>query len=410
MESYYIKSVIGEIAKGIEGLISNEKLAKARPLLLYGLDRYAFAMRTILSNLNYNNIEGYVSDDEALVLRHRMEAEGFACRYLNSKRDIINVWTLTERLLPFDDDARILLAVKEYEMEKEKLERLGYIEGIHFYAVYDFKEEELDSFLEKMTPMSLGEAKETEKEILRYVDIFCRENNIRYWVCGGTLLGAVRHKGFIPWDDDIDIFMPWQDYLRFIELFGETERYGLIGLGAEGEKKLPNPFVKVVDKRTAMDVNMGTIREINLLFIDVFPLIGMPQESKERHSFFMEYQELNRQIWQEFYATNGRIDIFSKWTGRQRDFMGKYDFDSSLYVGVLGTAYGERDCTYRYIYNETVRLPFEDIEVNAAKGYVQYLDNLYGKDWMKFPDEDKRKSHHDMKFYWKDDRFLNGVF
>lgn len=402
MESYYIKSIIGEISTGIEKLIHEGKITKDRKVILYGLHRYSYAMRTILVNLGYRNIESYISDDEDSVMRHEKEIKGFVCRYLYDEKDIINVRTMHERLVPFDDDVRILLAEKEYKTEKEKLERLGYKEGIHFYIVYDFKEEELENFLGKMTEMSFDEAKRTEKELLKHVDIFCKENDIRYWVCGGTLLGTIRHKGFIPWDDDIDILMPWQDYIRFIEMFDKTQRYGLIGLGAEGINRLPNSFLKVVDKQTAMDVDIGTIREISFLFLDVFPLVGMPENRKERHSFFMKYQELNRQIWQEFYSTNGKLDVFPKWTDKQSDFMKKYNFDSSQYVGVLGTAYGERDCTERSIYDETIRMPFEDIEVNVAKGYMQYLNNLYGKDWMKIPDENKRKTNHNIKFYWND--------
>lgn len=399
MESRFIKSIIGEIAKSIEYLIRQNIIRHEQKVVLYGLDRYSFAMRTILSNLGFNNIEGYVSDDEVAVIQHQIEIKNFACRYLNGEKDVIQVWTLQERLEPFDENVLILLAAKEYKTEKSKLESMGYQEGIHFFTVYNFQEDELDEFLNKMTRMTLDEAKAGEKEILAYVDKFCQAHQIRYWVCGGTLLGTIRHKGFIPWDDDIDIFMPWQDYLKFIEGFGETQRYGVIGFGAQGNNKVPNPFIKVVDKQTAMDVDTQTIREISYLFIDVFPLVGMPEEAGKRYQFFMKYQELNRQIWQDFYATNGNLDVFPKWTERQRNFIEKYDFDTSSYVGVLGTVYGERDCTHRFVYDKTVRMPFEDIEVNVAAGYKEYLDNLYGTDWMKLPEEDKRKSHHDIQFY-----------
>ena len=70
-------------------------------------------------------------------------------------------------------------------------------------------------------------------------------------------------------------------------------------------------------------------------------------------------------------------------------------------MGVLGTAYGERDCTGRGVYNATIRRTFEDIEVNVAAGYQEYLDNLYGNDWMRIPDKSKRKTHHNIHFYWK---------
>ena len=82
--------------------------------------------------------------------------------------------------------------------------------------------------------------------------------------------------------------------------------------------------------------------------------------------------------------------------------MERYDFDTSAYVGVLGTVYGEKDCTHRNVYDKVMRMPFEDIEVNVAAGYKEYLDNLYGTDWMKLPDEDKRISHHNIQFYRSD--------
>ena len=78
MESRYIKSMIGEIAKGIEALINQEVIDRDKKVILFGLDRYSFAMRTILSNLGFNNIEGYISDDEAAVIQHRMEMKNFA--------------------------------------------------------------------------------------------------------------------------------------------------------------------------------------------------------------------------------------------------------------------------------------------------------------------------------------------
>ncbi len=401
MESYYIKSIIGELANGIEALIREQVIDKEKGVLLYGLDRYSFAMRTILSNLGYSNIEGYLSDDEALVAGHKADIKNFACRFLNRETDIIQVWTLNERLLPFDENAMILLASKDYDKEKRKLEDLGYKENIHFHVVYDFEDKELESYFAEKPQMSMDEVKQAEKEILAYVDDMCRRHGLRYWVCGGTLLGTIRHKGFIPWDDDIDIFLPWKDYLKLIEIFEETARFSMMGFGTAAENDFPDPFAKVVDKRAVIHEDIGTLWKINHLWIDIFPLVGLPDDERERGAFFAGYKELNRQIWEEFYATNGKTDGFSKWFARQTEYLSKYDFDKASYVGVLGTAYGERDCTGRDVYNATVRKPFEDIEVNVAAGYREYLDNLYGNDWMRIPDENKRKTHHNIRFYWK---------
>lgn len=401
MGSYYIKSIIGEIARGIEDLVERNIVNGNRQVLLYGLDRYSFAMRTILFNLGYNNIEGYVSDDEAAVVQYRLEIKNFACKFLNQGSGLINVWTLAERLSPLDRDVLILIASKTYAAEKAKLEAMGYRENAHYYIVYDFQDAELDALFEGKGRMSLGEIKQTEKQMLIYVDKLCTKYNLRYWVCGGTLLGTVRHKGFIPWDDDIDIFLPWQDYLKLIEVFEETERYGIMGFGTARGNNFLDAFAKVVDKRTIVNEDISTLRKVNPLWVDIFPLIGLPDGAGERHLFFTNYKELCRKIWQDFYATNGSADVFPRWSPRQREYLSKYDFDEASYVGVLGTAYGERDCTTRKVYDKTVRMPFEDIEVNVPAGYEEYLDNLYGKDWMQLPDESRRKTHHDIQAYWQ---------
>ena len=134
MGAYQIKSLIGEIAEGIKSLLDGGQIREGSRVLLYGLDRYAFAMRTILSNLGFHRVEGYLTDDEALALTYGMEMRNFSCRFLNHERDLIKVWTLKGRLCPFDEKALILVASKEYETVRAALEGLGYKEDIHFFV------------------------------------------------------------------------------------------------------------------------------------------------------------------------------------------------------------------------------------------------------------------------------------
>ena len=122
MESYQIRSLIKMIADGIGVLIGQGVISKNQKIILYGLDRYSFAMRTILSNLGFHNVEGYISDDETLVLRHRSEIRNFACHFLNRETELINVWTLEERRTLFDSSEIILIASKSCIEEKAKLE------------------------------------------------------------------------------------------------------------------------------------------------------------------------------------------------------------------------------------------------------------------------------------------------
>ncbi|RAZ94123.1 phosphorylcholine transferase LicD, partial [Klebsiella oxytoca] len=81
------------------------------------------------------------------------------------------------------------------------------------------------------------------------IDRFCLERGLRYWVCGGTLLGTMRHRGFIPWDDDIDIFMPWKDYQIFVQAFLCNPPYGLLIPDKIDRKIYYDLFVKMVDER-----------------------------------------------------------------------------------------------------------------------------------------------------------------
>ena len=402
MEKYYIKSLIGQVAEGLEGLMARNVIEKNQRVILYGLDRYSFSMRTILSNKGWNPVECYISDDELAVLAANMDIKNFAYRYLNDSSGVIFAVTVNERLIPFDDRVKILIASEEYPAIKERLEGLGYKEDIHFYKVCDFFDEEIENMFKGKMRMSLKEIQEVEKDILSYVDKLCRKHGLRYWVCGGTLLGTIRHKGFIPWDDDADIFLPWKDYQRLIEIFEEEEndRFSMLGMGVSQRNEYSDMLAKMVDRRTLVQENIGTVKRIYPIGMDVFPLIGMPNEMSERRLFFSEYKELNRKIWQDFYATDGCIKIFPKWCKNQNEFMERYDFDSAEYVGVLGTPYGERDYTQKSVYSETLRMPFEDIEVNVPVGYKEYLDNLYGRDWGIIPEESKRKSHHDIEAYW----------
>src|SRR5690554_8012817 len=101
-----------------------------------------------------------------------------------------------------------------------------------------------------MTEINKDELKRIQIGILDKVTTFCEENNIRYSLYGGTLLGAIRHKGYIPWDDDIDISMPRPDYNKFIKEFNLIDDVNLKINTYEIDKKYPYPFIKVSDERT----------------------------------------------------------------------------------------------------------------------------------------------------------------
>ena len=126
-----------------------------------------------------------------------------------------------------------------------------------------------------MRELTSTEIKAEELKILLEVDIFCKEHNIRYYLVGGTLLGAIRHRGFIPWDDDIDICMPRPDYERFIRTFSSDK--GLMVLNKYWNN-FTFPYSKVINQRYICDLTYDNSTGNRYIWIDVFPIDGLPHE------------------------------------------------------------------------------------------------------------------------------------
>lgn len=392
-----IRSLIGEIANGLDRLIDSGDLNGGSRIALYGLDRYSFAMRTILEHRGLG-VSCYVSEDEAEVIKKKREIKDFACKFLSGERDIINIVSLPE-YLEMHEESRLLIADADYQGIAARLDSMGLKENKDFFKICDFKDPEIDEIVSGRHQLSVDEMRAKEKAMLSFIDDYCRQNGLRYWVCGGTLLGAVRHEGFIPWDDDIDVFLPMPDYLKFTESLRDDPDYELMGYGTEGGEDFIEPFAKLLEKDTVLDESIGTLRKLSAVWVDVFPLVGLPDDDKERHRFFSEYREIEKSAWQDFYKTDGDIGVFKKWFVKQKEYLHRYDFDNAGYVGVLGTKYDEKDCTTRPVYDDTIRMKFEDIEVNAPAGYKEYLSNLYGSNYIDLPPVEKRVTIHDIKAY-----------
>lgn len=122
-----------------------------------------------------------------------------------------------------------------------------------------------------MKKLTIEDAKQIELEILDYIDTLCKKHNINYIINYGTLIGAVRHEGFIPWDDDIDLSMPREDYQRFINIFQkEKSKYKLLSL--ETDKNYFNNFIKIIDSTTKIIDTRNTKTYESGVFIDIFPM------------------------------------------------------------------------------------------------------------------------------------------
>ncbi|MBQ2657017.1 MAG: LicD family protein [Erysipelotrichaceae bacterium] len=252
--------------------------------------------------------------------------------------------------------------------------------------------------------MSLKEIRQISLDILKDVAAFCDENRITYYLACGTLLGAVKYQGFIPWDDDIDIMMPRPEYNRFIESY-ESERYRVL-------KPSSGMFfyAKVYDRVTLEEeigIDYKKYRPIGVN-IDVFPLDGIIDDEKtvERKRKTSNILEMLLRLSNQpiFYRKNklkaiNRIIpriIGSKNLVRMIERnASQYDYDKSDFViRYKNTSNGFTGALSKKIYEKTIDLSFEGYRFHVPSGYDEWLKRFYGNDYMiTTPSQEERKTH-----------------
>ena len=268
----------------------------------------------------------------------------------------------------------------------------------------------------------LKELQKIELEMLQEIDKICRHYHIRYYLAGGTLLGAVRHQGFIPWDDDIDIAMPREDYEQFIKIMSNKKHPIYKLLAIECTKGYPYTFAKVVDTRTRLVEEIGKDLHQMGVFIDIFPIDGMGNQKEKAMQRLMKIIRLRSRIWEAALkkdeiknkernlknqmiksAANGLIKIIG--IKRCYHYMMKYvkqeTFQDSKWIAsAVGGAGIERELIERKYFDNMIEMEFEGKRFYAPEGYEKYLTNLYG-DYMQMPPKEKRVASHRGKIWWK---------
>ena len=259
-----------------------------------------------------------------------------------------------------------------------------------------------------MKEITINELKKIALSILIDVSKFCDNNGLTYYLCGGTLLGAIRHHGFIPWDDDIDIYMPRNDYEKFLNLYKSND-YKVFCWKMQKDYYLPS--AKVIDCRTCLfETKCKSVENIGV-FIDIFPLDGLSNNiniskkiltknaQKMRLNMFtiMTIDTFLKKTLQFFVKMIFSSRFLCKQIEKQSR---KYDFENSEYVGVAFGYYGSREIMPKYIFESTTKVEFEGKLFSAPLHYDEYLTRLYGN-YMELPSKDKQITHHSFKAYWK---------
>ena len=242
-------------------------------------------------------------------------------------------------------------------------------------------------------------------DILSYVDKVCSENNLKYWISYGTLLGAIRHNGFIPWDDDIDVNMPRADYNRFIEITKDEKKYKT--LTVMKTKGYNYPFAKVIDSSTYVVEYENKIIDEMGVYIDIFPIDNFGNDIEEAKKECRKINKLTWRVW-GFYGIswkkNGIKGLVLKSLGIKRLYKNLlkeiHKNSDSIYVGI-DFYRDEHMLIYKNEWFEkTTKHIFEGRMFNIPERYDEFLTCLYG-DYMKLPPKEQRVTLHNMECYFR---------
>lgn len=250
--------------------------------------------------------------------------------------------------------------------------------------------------------------------MMKWFHDFCVKNHIVYYMVGGTLLGAVRHQGFIPWDDDVDVGVPRKDYVKLLYLARQIDRGTcpyIFESRQNGNDDFEYPFAKMYDTTTTLIENKRKCPKRGL-YIDVFPLDGIGNSLEDAIRNFKPIgRYLDLLAARSCAVRKGRsplknlsVRLFGllpssilssgKLIEKIDELCRERDFNDSVFVGNLVGNWRTKEIIPRSTFGRPTLYPFEDSEFYGAEDFDGYLTCLY-KCWRQLPPPEKRKSHHD---------------
>lgn len=277
-----------------------------------------------------------------------------------------------------------------------------------------------------MKRMTTREIQEVNLATLKFVDSFCKSHGIRYWLSDGTLIGAIRHNGFIPWDDDMDITMPRPDYERFVKEFKDTRKYKLF-TPERGNSYMT--YARVCEmEETCFKVLIPWTSERCGVPIDIFPVNGGPQNESEFDPIAKECGQIRQDIVAfrkkashlerirrnaaGFLVDIVRVVLHSLrrmvlWhtvrplLDRRSMIDRQFDYGSSDNGFCLAVTMNRTKFWPKAWFDSTIDHKFEDGVFPVPIGYHEILTKMYG-DYMTPPSKDNQGTHSWQLMYWKD--------
>lgn len=239
-------------------------------------------------------------------------------------------------------------------------------------------------------------------EIMKDIDRFCRANDIPYTLSSGTLLGAVRHGGFIPWDDDADMFMLRKDFDRFIHSYkSDNNKYKLVYNFNPKEKLSPSGIAKVGDVTTYSRDSTGRL-DFGC-WVDVFPLEYVPEDPKECKKFMHKIMSINNRMYhrrrKDFVSIiKSYWHSFGWWINRLDEVVQNNPYEDSPLVAHAVGSDNYRTVIPKKWFDELGEIEFEGYKFKAFSDTDAYLTKVYGPDYMT-----PKKWAHNVKIYKKNE-------
>lgn len=258
---------------------------------------------------------------------------------------------------------------------------------------------------------------EDEKKTLRSVQLemldeivrICNENNLKYYLIGGTCLGAIRHKGFIPWDDDIDIALSRSDYNKLSLLCQSELHFDYFFQNNNTEKNHPQLFSRLRKNHTLfVEKRYKDFKLHHGIYIDIFPLDGMSNDFKTAEKHLNKINKYKTLLWLGNYRKRSFIKtvlqnllmIYVKVVSREKIIKKvniiekKFDIDTSIFIGNMYGRWGMKETMDKEIvFGPENFAIFEGKEYRIPSDPEKYLESLYG-DFMELPKIEDRVSHH----------------
>lgn len=265
--------------------------------------------------------------------------------------------------------------------------------------------------MKKLIPAN--EVKKIQLSILESIDNFCQSKNLRYSLAYGTLIGAIRHKGYIPWDDDIDIMMPRPDYERLMSEYPGFNKYYSVQ-NYKNDDSYYLGFCKVYDNRTE-EIIFPTRTGV---FVDIFPVDGVPSSQEELQGYInkkrrLVCRDLLYTAENNSFRTGNRLLITMKTlikrliSKNRRDAIKEldelynaYPFEESETVGSIIVETGSYGYFNRKMFESYIDVDFENLVVKCIADYDTFLHDRFG-DYMQLPPVEERIPGHNAEIYWK---------